>query len=82
MLSAPIDCSALPFSILAVLAVDEKGEFIDTKIKSLVRLCRPDRLGNLAKLDFVKSIDTGELRNNIFFIRCNCQVHHEALDLT
>ena len=56
MLSAG-DCSALPFSILSVLAMDEKGEFVDAKIKSLIRLFRPDRQGNLIRLDFVKSID-------------------------
>lgn len=57
MLSAG-DCSALPFSILSVLAVDENGEFVEAKIKSLIRLFRPDRQGNLSRLDFVKSVDT------------------------
>ena len=58
MLSVSSDTSALPFSILAVLAMDEKGGYSDAKIKSLIRLFRPDRQGNLIKLDFVKSIDT------------------------
>ncbi|KAL9186664.1 hypothetical protein ACHAXT_005902 [Thalassiosira profunda] len=57
MLSAG-DCPNLPFSVISVLAMDENGEFIDSKIKSLIRLFRPDRQGNLSKLDFVKSIDT------------------------
>ena len=58
MLSAPSDCAALPFSILSVLAMDEDGEYVDAKIRSLIRLFRPDRLGNLSRLDFVKSVDT------------------------
>ena len=58
MLSVSSDTSALPFSILAVLAMDEKGGYNNAKIKSLIRLFRPDRQGNLIKLDFVKSIDT------------------------
>ncbi len=48
----------LPFSILSVLAINAKGEFEDAKIKSLIRLFRPDRQGNLGCLEFVKSIDT------------------------
>jgi len=58
MLSVSSDTSALPFSILAVLAMDEKGGYNNAKIKSLIRLFRPDRQGNLIKLDFVRSIDT------------------------
>lgn len=57
MLSAG-DSSLLPFSILSILCMDESGEFVDAKIKSLIRLFRPDRQGSLSKLDFVKSIDT------------------------
>ena len=48
----------LPFSIISVLAMDENGKFKDAKIKSLIRLFRPDRQGNLSRLDFAKSIDT------------------------
>ena len=48
----------LSFSILSVLAINAKGEFKDAKIKSLIRLFRPDRQGNVGRLDFVKSIDT------------------------
>jgi len=62
MLSAPSDSSSsansLPFSILSVLAMDRNGDFVDAKIKSHIRLFRPDRDGNLSKLDFVKSVDT------------------------
>lgn len=57
MLSAS-ECLALPFSILSSLAMDENGDFVDAKIKSLIRLFRPDRQGNLSRLDFVKSVDT------------------------
>eukprot|EP00571_Detonula_confervacea_P004055 CAMPEP_0172329148 /NCGR_PEP_ID=MMETSP1058-20130122/60728_1 /TAXON_ID=83371 /ORGANISM="Detonula confervacea, Strain CCMP 353" /LENGTH=1223 /DNA_ID=CAMNT_0013046305 /DNA_START=38 /DNA_END=3710 /DNA_ORIENTATION=- len=57
MLSAS-DCTTLPFSILSVLGMDENGDFVDAKIKSLIRLFRPDRQGNLSRLDFVKSVDT------------------------
>ena len=57
MLSAG-DASALPFSILSILAMDDDGDYVEAKIKALIRLYRPDRLGNLTKLDFVKSIDT------------------------
>lgn len=57
MLSAG-DASTLPFSILSVLAMDDNGDYVEAKIKALIRLYRPDRLGNLTKLDFVKSIDT------------------------
>lgn len=60
MLSAS-DCSALPFSIISVLAMDENGEFMEAKIKSLIRLFRPDRQGNLSRLDFVK------VSNFVFF---------------
>ena len=57
MISAS-DCPALPFSLLSILAMDEKGELVEAKIKSLIRLFRPDREGRLSRLDFVKSIDT------------------------
>jgi len=49
--------SELPFSIVSVLATDANGEFVDAKIKSLIRLFRPDRGGDLSRLDFVRSID-------------------------
>jgi len=38
--------------------MDENGKFKDAKIKSLIRLFRPDRQGVLSRLDFAKSIDT------------------------
>jgi hypothetical protein len=47
----------LPFSIISVLAMDEKGTYVDAKIKSLIRLFRPDREGDLKCLEFVTSID-------------------------
>ncbi len=49
--------TTLPFSILSVLAINSSGEYEDAKIKSIIRLFRPDRQGNLGRLDFVKSID-------------------------
>jgi hypothetical protein len=48
----------LPFSIVSVLATNANGDFMDAKIKSLIRLFRPDREGDLSRLDFVRSIDT------------------------
>ena len=52
------DSSPLPFSVFSVLAIDEDGHLIDAKIKSLIRLFRPDREGKLSRLDFTKSVDT------------------------
>ncbi|KAL7463562.1 hypothetical protein ACHAXS_003923, partial [Conticribra weissflogii] len=57
MLSADHDSPTLPFSVFAVLAMDSNGELMESKMKSLIRLLRPDRNGSLTKLDFVKSID-------------------------
>mmetsp|Transcript_11162 Transcript_11162/g.23203 ORF Transcript_11162/g.23203 Transcript_11162/m.23203 type:complete len:1213 (+) Transcript_11162:72-3710(+) len=57
MLSAEQDSPTLPFSVFAVLAMDANGELVESKMKSLIRLLRPDRNGSLMKLDFVKSID-------------------------
>ncbi|KAL3810970.1 hypothetical protein ACHAXA_005386, partial [Cyclostephanos tholiformis] len=48
----------LPFSIVSVLATNANGDLVDAKIKSLIRLFRPDRNGDLSRLDFVRSIDT------------------------
>ena len=39
--------SALPFSVFAVLATDEMGQLVDAKMKSLIRLFRPDREGTV-----------------------------------
>jgi hypothetical protein len=46
---------ALPFETIAFLAVDEDdGTFDQVKMKSLIRLFRPDRDGTLTMLDFVR----------------------------
>ncbi|KAL7548223.1 hypothetical protein ACHAWF_011515 [Thalassiosira exigua] len=58
LMFSAMDSSVLSFSIISILAMDEAGDYQDAKIKSLIRLFRPDRDGNLSKLDFVKSIDT------------------------
>jgi small-conductance mechanosensitive channel len=50
--------SPLPFSVFSVLAVGENGQLMTAKIKSLIRLFRPDRSGELTRLDYSKSIDT------------------------
>ena len=50
--------SPLPFSVFSVLAVDDDGQLMTSKIKSLIRLFRPERTGELSRLDFIKSIDT------------------------
>ncbi|KAL3792577.1 hypothetical protein HJC23_005547 [Cyclotella cryptica] len=52
------ESSPLPFSVFSVLAIDEDGLLMDAKIKSLIRLFRPDREGKLSRLDFTKSVDT------------------------
>ncbi|KAL7499239.1 hypothetical protein ACHAWT_010159 [Skeletonema menzelii] len=57
LMLAASDHQVLPFSTLAVLATAPDGTLIDGRIKSLIKLLRPDRQGNLTKLDFVKSID-------------------------
>ncbi|KAL7465007.1 hypothetical protein ACHAXS_005338 [Conticribra weissflogii] len=58
MESAEDGATALPFSVFSALATDDSGKLVNDKMRSLIRLFRPDRQGNLTKLDFVKSIDT------------------------
>ncbi|KAL7461908.1 hypothetical protein ACHAXS_002314, partial [Conticribra weissflogii] len=58
MLSTEDGTATLPFSVFTVLATDDSGDLVESKMKSLIRLFRPDRDGTLTKLDFVKSIDT------------------------
>lgn len=50
--------SPLPFSVFSVLALGDDGQLMTSKIKSLIRLFRPERTGELSRLDFIKSIDT------------------------
>ena len=47
----------LQFDVLALLGLRRDGPLDQSKLKSLIRLFRPDREGNLTMLDFVKSID-------------------------
>lgn len=48
----------LPFSTLALLAKNDNDTIDQNKAKLLIQAFRPDRQGNLTKLDFVKSVDT------------------------
>jgi hypothetical protein len=48
----------LTFKTLSALAVDEEdGKTDRAKIKSLIKLFRPERNGDISKLDFIKSVD-------------------------
>lgn len=47
----------LPFETLALLTKDDYGRINQEKAKELIRVFRPDRDGNIKKLDFVKSVD-------------------------
>lgn len=49
--------SNLPFDSLALLAKDDTAGLDEEKTKLLIKVFRPDREGNLSKLDFVKSVD-------------------------
>lgn len=49
--------TSLPFETIALLAMDSDGILNQDLTKSLVKLFRPDRDGNLSMLDFVKSVD-------------------------
>jgi hypothetical protein len=48
----------LTFDLLALLAVQDNGEIDLSLMRSLIKLFRPDRDGNISLLDFAKSIDT------------------------
>ena len=52
------DLDKLPFETISILAMDKDGVIDRDKMKSLIRLFRPDRDGSLSLLDFVKSCDT------------------------
>lgn len=51
------DSQVLNFEVVALIAIDERGEFDEQKAKDLVKVFRPDREGSLSKLDFIKSVD-------------------------
>jgi hypothetical protein len=57
MLRTP-DRAELPFDTLALLAKNDDDVLDQHKAKLLIKIFRPDRSGNLSKLDFVKSADT------------------------
>ncbi len=48
MTNAEDGASALPFTVFSVLATDENGELVDDKMRSLIRLFRPDRQGTVS----------------------------------
>jgi len=47
----------LPFETISLIALGDNGEIDEKKIKSLIKLLRPNKDGNLSRLDFVKSCD-------------------------
>lgn len=50
--------TVLKFDVISLLAIRKNGELDEDKLKSLIRLFRPDREGYLTLMDFAKSIDT------------------------
>jgi hypothetical protein len=52
------DSNILHFNTIMMLALDQNGKLQKKKARSLIRLLRPDREGNLTLLDFVKSCDS------------------------
>lgn len=57
MLHTP-DHDRLPFDTIAVLATTKHGGLDQKKMKTLIRIFRPDSEGNLTLIDFVRSCDT------------------------
>jgi hypothetical protein len=51
------DSDILRFDVLALACMTSDNNLNHDKLRSLIRLFRPDRDGNLSLLDFVKSID-------------------------
>jgi hypothetical protein len=47
----------LNFDSLCLLAKDSEGNVDRGTVKELIRVFRPNRNGQLSKLDFVKSVD-------------------------
>lgn len=48
----------LDFDVLCLIAKDEAGNIDRPMVKDLIRVFRPNRNGQLSKLDFVKSVDS------------------------
>lgn len=57
MLQTP-DRDRLPFDTIAALAMTKHGGLDHKKMKTLIRIFRPDSEGNLTLIDFVRSCDT------------------------
>jgi hypothetical protein len=47
----------LDFKMLCQVAEEDDGSYEKQKIRFLIKVFRPDRLGEITKLDFVQSID-------------------------
>lgn len=47
----------LKFDVLCLLAKGHDGSIDRGKVRDLIKTFRPDRNGNLSKLDFAKSVD-------------------------
>lgn len=50
--------NVLEFEMLCKIAQNEDGTKNKKKVVELIRLFRPNRNGNITKMDFIKSIDT------------------------
>jgi hypothetical protein len=77
LLRANPQCEVLQFDTIASLAVLEDGTLDREKLRAFIKLFRPDRDGNLTKIDFVKSIDHvwKEMRLQQASIRSAAQIH-------
>lgn len=49
--------TVVSFDVIALLAIRKDGSLDEEKLRSLIKLFRPDRDGNLNLLDFAKSVD-------------------------
>lgn len=70
----------LPFDTIALVALDVNGHMDEYKIKKLIKLLRPDKEGNLSRLDFVKSCDSVYKRMRMLHaaITISGQIDHAA----
>ena len=48
---------SLNFEVLCLIAKDAEGNIDRNTVRELIRVFRPNRNGQLSKLDFVKSVD-------------------------
>ena len=49
--------ATLSFEVLCLVAKDSEGNIDRNAVRELIRVFRPNRNGELSKLDFVKSVD-------------------------